>query len=297
MSNNHKNISSSKLFIVIFLNLIITIAEIIGGIISKSLALLSDSFHNLSDTLAIILSYIANLISKKPANVKKTFGYKRIEIIVAFLNSSALLLISIYLIVEAIKRFKNPEIINSNLMLIIAIIGLIGNFLSILLLKKDSDKNLNIKSSFLHLLGDTISSIGVIIGAILIKFFNILFLDPVLTILISLYIIKEAIVIILKTFDILMQSSPPLDYEEIKRKIENIEGVKNIHHIHCWMMDEKTIHFEAHIDTDNLLLSDVEKIYFQIEEIMKKDYYIDHITIQPEINKCCDKSIVYCDKK
>ncbi|HPP04605.1 MAG TPA: cation diffusion facilitator family transporter [Spirochaetota bacterium] len=296
MSHNHKHqhkdISSQKIFIVVILNFIITISEIVGGILSRSLSLLSDSLHNLSDTFSILLSYFAIKISKKPNDIKRTFGYKRSEIIVAFVNSSTLVVIAIWLIIEAIKRFYKPEIIDSNLMIVIATIGFFGNLISIIMLNKESKNNLNIKSSFLHLVGDTVSSIGVIIGAVLIKFFNIYFIDPILTILISLYILKEAIEIILKTINILMQASPDIDFEEIKKKIELINGVKNIHHIHCWMINENTIHFEAHVDIENMLISDVEKIYCEIENIMKNDYNIEHVTIQPEINKCCNKDLI-----
>ncbi len=281
-----------KIIIVIILNLIITISEIIGGIFSKSLSLLSDSIHNLNDTIAIILTFIANKISKKPSNIKKTFGYKRAEIIVAFFNSTILVVISIGLIIEGIKRFQNPILIDSNLMLIIAIIGFLGNFISILLLKKEAKNNLNIKSSFLHLLGDTFSSVSVIFGAILIKFFNIYILDPILTILIAVYIIKEAVEIILKSVNILMQASPELNFEEIKNKIESIQNIRNIHHIHCWMINENTIHFEAHIDIEDMKISEIENIYSKIEEILVKEYNINHITIQPEINRCCDKNFI-----
>lgn len=285
-----------KIIIVIILNLIITISEVIGGLLSKSLSLLSDSFHNLNDTIAIILTLIANKISKKQSNIKKTFGYKRSEIIVAFLNSTILIIISISLIIESIKRFKNPPFINSNSMLIIAIIGFFGNLISIIVLKKDSEKNLNIRSSFLHLFGDTFSSIGVILGAILIKFFNIYIIDPLVTILISLYIIKEAIDIVLKTINILMQSSPELNFEDLKNKIEKIENVRNIHHLHCWMINEYTIYFEAHIDVNDMKVSEIESIYMKIEKILTQEYNINHITIQPEVNRCFDKNLINSNK-
>ena len=290
-SHDVSDLSGKKIFWVTVLNAAITIAEIIGGILSGSLALLSDAFHNLSDTLSIVLSYSANKISKKPKNSSKTFGYKRAEILSAFINSTALFIISFWLIFEAYKRFKNPETINSNLMLIVAVIGLVANFISVFLLEKDSHENMNIKSSYLHLISDTVSSIGVILGGIAIKIWNVTWIDPLITVLISLYILKETWHILKKSIDIFMQASPNLDYEAIKRDIENIEKVNNIHHVHAWMINEKTIHFEAHIDFEDIKLSEVEVIYDKINHLLKEHYGISHITIQPEVNKCCDKKM------
>ncbi|MCX8093686.1 MAG: cation diffusion facilitator family transporter, partial [Candidatus Goldbacteria bacterium] len=190
--HNKSQNPEENLIISIFINIFITSAEIVGGIISGSLALLSDAFHNFSDAIALLVSYFAILIGKKEKNIKKTFGYKRAEIIAALFNVCVLIIICGYIIFEAIKRFKTPEIINTPLMLLIAFIGLIGNGLSVLLLFKNSKENINIKSAFLHLLGDTISSITVIIIAIILLFKPIYILDTILSILISVYIIKES---------------------------------------------------------------------------------------------------------
>ncbi len=285
------NLSGKKIFWVVLLNAIITIAEILGGIISGSLALLSDSMHNLSDTISIVLSYVANKISRKEKNSKKTFGYKRAEILAAFINATALFMISFWLIYEAYKRIQNPETINSNLMLVVATIGLIANLLSVYLLAKDSRENMNIKSSYLHLMSDTVSSVGVIIGGLAIKYMEIVWIDPLITFLISLYIIRETWHILIESINILMQSSPELDYDEIKKEIEKIENVKNIHHVHAWMLNEKTIHFEAHIELEDMKLSQIQKIYDKVEHILNEHYGISHITIQPELDKCCNKDM------
>ncbi len=285
------SLSGKKIFWVTILNATITVAEIVGGILSGSLALLSDAIHNLSDTVAIALSYYANKIAQKPKDSKKTYGYRRAEILSAFINSAVLLAISIVLIFEAFKRLKSPESINGALMIIVALIGLIANFISVYLLEKDSHENLNIKSSYLHLLSDTVSSVGVVAGGIAIQLWGIVWIDPLITVLISLYILKATWKVIRKTVDILMQSSPSLDYEAIKRDIEGISKVKNIHHVHSWMSDEKTIYFEAHIDMEDMLLSEAESICYEIEQYLKEHYDINHITLQAEVDKCPDKSI------
>ncbi len=290
-SHDISELSGRKIFWVTLLNAFITVAEIVGGLLSGSLALLSDAVHNASDTVAIALSYVANRIAHKPQNMNKTYGYKRAEILSAFVNSTVLLAISIMLIIEAYKRWQSPEEINGTLMIVVALIGLVANFVSVFLLEKDSHHSLNIQSSYLHLLSDTISSVGVLIGGVAIKLWGIVWIDPIITVLISLYILRETWHVIRKTVDILMQSSADLDYDEIKRDIESMEKVKNIHHVHTWMINEKTIYFEAHIDMEDMLLSEADKIHDQIEHYLIEHHGISHVTLQAEADKCIDKEL------
>lgn len=283
--------SGKKIFWVTVLNAAITVAEFIGGVISGSLALLSDAVHNLSDTLAIALSYIAHLISKRPKNRSKTFGYKRAEIIAAFVNSSVLFAISGMLIFEAFKRFANPQPIDGSLMMIVALIGLASNLISVLLLVKESHGNLNIRASYLHLLSDTISSVGVVIGAVAISLWQITWIDPIITLLISVYILRETFFIIKKTIDILMQSAPVLDYDEIQRDIESLEGVINIHHVHAWMINENAKFFEAHVEMKDMSLCEVQEVMQRIEDLLKSKYSFTHTTLQPEVDRCENKQL------
>ena len=283
-------LSGKKILWVTVLNLTITVAELVGGLISGSLSLLSDSLHNLSDSIAVVMSFAANQVARRPKNARQTFGYKRAEILAAFVNSAALLAISVFLITEAIRRWQNPETINGTLMIIIAAIGLAANLLSVFLLEKESHINLNIKSSYLHLLSDAISSVGVIVGGIAIKLWGLVWIDPLITILISLYILRQTWHILRKTINILMQASARLDYPRIKQDIESIEHVCNIHHIHSWMMNDSTIHFEAHLDLEDMPLSQVEPIYEKIEQILIQ-HGISHITLQPEVDKCQNKNM------
>lgn len=274
--------SSKKLFGVVVLNAVITLSEFIGGVASGSLSLVSDAFHNLSDTLAIIFSYGAQKMAKKEANERHTYGYQRLEILSAFINSFILIILSLFLAVEAFKRFNSPEKINSHLMLIVAVIGLLANLFSTLLLRQEADENLNIKSSYLHLLSDTLSSISVIIGAVLIRFFGIYWIDPVITLIISIYILLEAIIVIKKAAAILIQSAPTIDYEKMEQEIKAIEGVKDVHHVHIWQYSEKIIIFDGYIDFEDQLLSEIEKAYPRITSLLKLKYGITHVTIQAE---------------
>ncbi len=283
----HKS-KEKNLFIAIIINIFITILEIIGGIISGSLALLSDAFHNFSDVVSLIISYFAILIGQKEKNFKKTFGYKRAEIIAAFFNVILLIIACFFIITEAVKRFKNPEIINTHVLLIIAIIGFAGNGISIFILFKDSEKNLNIKSAFLHLLGDTISSLIVIVVSLIMLFKPYFWLDSVFSILIALYIIKESFSILIKTINILMQSTPrEINLTKIKKRLlfEKKLGIQDIHHLHVWELTPGEIIFDLHVVIKKKDLLKADYIINQINTILSKEFKICHSTIQIESEK------------
>ena len=288
-------ISEKKLLITVILNFIITLAEVTGGIISNSLALLSDALHNLGDSVAILIAYLAHRVSKKDPDKRKTFGYNRIEILAAFINSTFLVAICIFLIYEAIQRIRHPQQIDGLVMLIVACVGFLANIFAVFMLKSDSSKNINVRAAYLHLLGDTLSSAMVIAGGILIYFFKISWLDPIITILISLYIIKESYTLIKDSVNILMQSTPDkLDLEGIKKDIELLPEVLNIHHIHAWNLNEQEIHFEGHIDLNkDLQVSQTDKIRKKIESLLTEKYNIVHFTLQMEFGCCDDTEMIH----
>lgn len=287
-SHNHGSETSEKnLFITMLLNFLITAAEVIGGIISGSLSLISDAMHNFSDGIAIIISYVAMRLSKKPKTFKYTFGLKRAEILAAIINASTLIIISFFLIKEAVERFYNPQQITGSIMLIVATVGLAANVIGTLLLKKGSENNLNIRAAYFHLLSDAVSSLAVIIGAAFIIFFKIYWIDPLLTILISLYILKKTYEIVKESVDIIMMSKPEgIDLDEIKKLIEDIEKVKNIHHVHLWKMNNNDTHFEAHIEVEDMGVSKTAEIQKLIEQKLHDKYEINHTTLQFECGVC-----------
>ncbi|HOL83540.1 MAG TPA: cation diffusion facilitator family transporter, partial [Caldisericia bacterium] len=277
-----------NLIIVIFLNFFIFTSELLGGIFSRSLSLLSDSFHNLSDTISIVISLIAIRFSKRESSYKFTFGGKRAEIIASLFNSIFLFIVSFVLIRESIIRLTNPQIIQTDLMLIIAIIGLFLNGISVILLKNFSKDSMNIKSSYLHLLMDTLSSIAVVIGGILMMLFKIYWIDAILTLLITLYILKEGIEIFIKSIKILMEQTPKgIDLDKLKNDVEKIEGISNLHHIHIWQIDEKNYLFEGHIKLKNdVPVSKADCIRKSVEDLLNNEFNISHSTIQIEYNGC-----------
>lgn len=294
MQEHHKDLKERNLLIVIGLNLFIFISELLGGIFSKSLSLLSDSFHNLSDTLSIIISLIAVRFSKRENSYEFTFGGKRAEILASLLNSILLFIISFFILKEAISRFLNPQTINLNLMLVIAIIGLLLNGFSVFLLKNFSKESMNIRSSYLHLLMDTFSSIAVVIGGIIMLFFKIFWIDQLLTLLILFYILKEAFNIFFKSIKILLEATPKgIDFEKLKFELENIEGVSNLHHVHIWQLDEKNLLFEGHIELKkDYPVSKADEIRSKAQDILKDKFNINHSTIQIEFNGCCEKDLI-----
>lgn len=296
-AHNHTNpddLSARKLIITIILNFIITIVQIIGGILSQSLSLISDALHNLSDAFAILISYVAFRIGRKEKNLRKTFGYKRAEILAALLNASVLIIISFYLFKEAIIRLQSPVKIDGTLMLIVALVGLFANLVGVLLLRPDSKKNINMKSAYLHLISDTVSSVAVIIGSLIIHFFEFHYIDSIFTILIGLYVLKEGYHILRDTIDILMQSAPKnIDIMAIKKEVDEIAEVDNIHHIHVWQTNDRDIFLEGHVDfCKDYKLSEIDRIRKKIEKILKKKYHLRHITLQAEFGICLDKELI-----
>jgi cobalt-zinc-cadmium efflux system protein len=271
-----------NLFITMGLNFLITAVEVAGGILSGSLALLSDAMHNFSDGIAIIVSYSAIRLSKKPRTLKYTFGLKRAEILAAVINASTLIIISFFLIKEAVERFAHPTPITGDLMLVVAVVGLVANVIGTMLLKKGSRDNINIRAAYVHLLSDAISSLAVVAGAICIMAFNITWIDPVLTILISLYILKE-------TYEIVKES---VDVNAVQKALEAIPGVKNIHHVHLWKLNDADTHFEAHIDVDDLPVSGTAGIRGAVERCLHDGWDINHTTLQFECDSCQAKGLI-----
>lgn len=284
--HHHHPVNEKNLLVATFLNLVITLVQVAGSILSGSIALLSDALHNLSDTFATFIAYMATLIGRRDANPKKTFGYKRIEILAALLNALILLVMSVFLILEAYKRLYEEREINSMIMIIVAMIGLLANIYSAAILKKDAHKNINVRAAYVHLIGDALTSLLVVLGGILIRFWEIYWIDVVITFLISIYIVREAFVILKQALNILMQSSPEhIDILEIQKKAESFPEVKNMHHIHTWMLTDQQVHLEAHVELlADLKLSEVDKIRLELERMLNRKFLIRHITLQFEFN-------------
>jgi len=296
MDSNHMNhhFREENLIITMVLNFIITLVEVIGGLLSGSLSLLSDALHNFSDGISVMVSFIALRLSKRENTLKNTFGYKRAEILAALFNSSFLIIIYFFLFKEAYLRIQHPQNIESKIMVTVALIGLIANTISVFLLKSGSKDNMNIKSAYIHLFSDSLSSVAVIIGGIFIYYFNLTIVDPILTFIIGAYVLKEGFDILKKSASILMEKTPvQINILKIKEVVEKIPEVDNLHHVHIWQVNDKEFLFEGHIDVkEDINLSKAEELRSNISSILFNEFGINHTTIQIEYNTCKDKEII-----
>lgn len=275
--------SQKTLWVTLLLTLFFTVVEMIGGILSNSLALLSDSAHMISDVLALGLSMLALYLARRPPNKRFTFGYLRFEIIASFLNGLALCVIAIGIFVEGINRFLHPEPIQFKLMLIIASIGLIVNLTLTLVLKRsnEEEENLNVQSALWHFIGDLLSSIGVILSALLIYFTGLHFFDSLVSLVIGCILFVGGSKIIRESYRILMESVPDkFDLDEIRRDIGEVEGVEDVHETHLWAISTDHYSLTAHVFVDPAIQPFC--IILAINEKLEAKYGIKHSTIQME---------------
>lgn len=284
-NHNHSIEDKRVLYISILITFSFMLVEFIGGILSNSLALISDSFHMLNDSFALILSFIAINIGIKKPDKLKSFGYKRIESITAFVNGILLMIMSVLILKESIERIFNPIVINNKILMYISISGLIVNILIAYILYKNSHHNINIKSALMHVTADLVSSVGVILSSIIILYTNYYFIDSLVSILISLIIFYSSFSILKETFNILMEGIPKnLSFENVYENIINIPEVKDIHDLHIWSLDNNKIILTSHI-----VISEIDKSNIVIETINKilhDKFEIHHSTIQVETEKC-----------
>lgn len=294
----HKHeVKSKNLFFSILLNVIITIAQVVGGIISGSLALISDALHNFSDVLSLVFSLIAHKLSRKKASIDYTFGYKRAELIAAFVNASTLVIVALFLIYGAIGRFLNPHPIQSGLVIWLALLGIIVNGLSVILLQKDAQHNINMKSAYLHLLTDMMASVAVLVGGLLMKFYSWFWVDSVMTIAIAIYLIVVGVKLLITSTKMLMLFTPEhIDIKEIVREVHKIPGVNKLHHIHVWHLNDEELHLEAHLDCSaDIKMSEFNTLLHEVEQILFQKFHINHINIQPEFRKEDPKDFIVQD--
>ena len=286
MSHHHH--TSRNLAITVILNGIITIAQFVGGIISGSLALISDALHNLSDVVSVILAYVAHRIGMKPQTLQSTFGYKRAEILAAFINAITLIAISVYLLIEAGKRFLNPKEVEYLWMLGLGFLGFVANGLSVLILHQNKEENLNIRAAYLHLIGDALTSVAVMVGAVFIWLFEIYWIDPLVTVLISIYIFVHTYTILKESVGILMQFAPAkIDQQEVVLVLQEIDQICSVHHIHLWQLSNYQIYFEAHLVLNsNFPISDTQLITENAKQLLNSRFGISHATFQYEFVSC-----------
>jgi cobalt-zinc-cadmium efflux system protein len=265
------------------------VAEIIGGLLANSLALLSDAGHMLTDILALGLSIVAMRFAQKPPTASKTFGFYRLEILAAFFNGMLLFFISFYIFYEAYHRLVHPEEIKGLFMLVVAAIGLLANVVGIVILKKSALKNLNVKSAFFHMVGDTISSVGVIVGGLVILYTGWNLVDSLIGIFIAMLILGGAYRLVRESIDIFLEATPKdINMAKMLDDLHKIKGVKEIHHLHLWTITSGIYAMSAHVLIEDLLVSRSTQILQEIERLLQGKYGMEHTTIQFESEFCGD---------
>lgn len=289
MKHEH-NMNNRRYLISTIMNIIITVAELMGGLISGSLALVSDAIHNLTDVVSLVIAWMAQLISGRGMNAKNTFGYRRAQIIAAFVNSTFMIMVSLFLIFESIKGFFNPHPIQGNLMLIISVIGLVANVITGMVLAQ-GEGNLNQRAALLHVIGDALSSVGVIFAAVMITWVNWLWLDPLITLVVAIYIMHETWSVLKEATNILMESNPNVDLNDVRKLILECPYVKGAHHFHIWQIDEDQTLLTFHVTMENQPLIQVEQSIHEIQQVILENYQIDHVTVQPEVDHLNDQIV------
>lgn len=298
MGNNehhhHHEVSRKSLGLAIVLNVMITAAEAVGGFISGSMALLSDATHNLSDVISLLVSYVANRLSKRKASESQTFGLKRSEIMAAFINSTTLIVLSVFILVGAAQRLISPDEISANWVIYLSLLSILVNGASVLFIKADAEESINMKSAYLHLFSDMLTSVAVLIGGLAMKYLQWFWVDAFFSIAIAIYLLYLSWDIFRTSLKILMQFTPAgIDVNLIVSELEGLEGIKNVHHVHAWQLGEHEIMFEAHTDLKNdIPISRFEEILEKIGAVLHR-HSIEHFTIQPEFSVNDSKSIIH----
>jgi len=278
-----------KLLLILAFNVTLMVLEIVGGIVSKSLALLSDAGHMLTDSLAVFLSYLAIHWSRRPADHRKTFGYHRAEILVALANGVALAAIAGYIFYEAVLRFFNPQEIKTGILLAVAAIGLAGNLFGLFILKGESHENLNVRSAFFHILADTLSSVGVILGGVIIWYTGWYLVDSLIGVLIGGIVLRGAVDLVMESGEILLEATPrDIDIALLRQEVTQIHGVEDLHDIHIWTIGSGMRALSAHVLTDNISTRESQEIACLIRALLGEKFNITHTTLEMECETCGD---------
>jgi len=290
MSHEHhhhipSDIKSTKLIWAIVINVILTFAQIIGGVISGSLALIADALHNLSDAISLVIALIAQKISTKEHDAYRTFGYQRAEVLAAFTNLITLILVGFYLVYEAFWRLNEPQIIEGWMVIIVAGIALVIDIATAFLTYSVSQNSMNIRVAFIHNVSDALASLAVMIAGALILLYQWYFIDTLLTLLIAFYVLYQAYTMLPSVVNILMQGSPAdVKNEEVLKSMQTTYGVNNVHHLHLWQLDEHHNALEAHVVLQNV--NELEMVKKELKCTLSSLYSISHSCLEFELNHC-----------
>lgn len=284
-----------RLAISLGITLAFVLVEIIAGILSNSLALLTDAAHNFTDVLALGLSWWALRLAINPSHARRTFGYHRAGILVALVNSTSLVIIALGIFIEAYKRFVDPPEVNAGIMIPVAVVAVIVNIVTALLVRKGSENDLNMRSAFQHLMGDVLSTLGAVVAGVIILFTGINWIDPLVSIFIGFLILWNAWGIVKESIDILMEATPAdIDVEAMLEDLQEVDGVRGVHDLHIWSINHSMRSLSAHILTDDISISQGSTIQANLTDLLTQKYKVAHATLQLECEGCSPTDL-YCE--
>jgi cobalt-zinc-cadmium efflux system protein len=295
--NHHEHALSagSKLKYSLMFSLAILVAEVVGGLLSNSLALLSDAGHVFTDIVAIGLSWYAIRQAERPSNSRMTFGYHRIGVVVAIVNAATIFIIAAVILYEAYRRFQQPPEVQSVLMMSVAFVGLAANIFMTLWLKTEQRSNINIRSVFWHTLGDALASLGVIVGGLIMIITGQFVVDPLISVFISLIILYAAWSIFREGFRVILEATPAdVDILKMVKTLKEIPGVKDVHDVHVWSIAPELRAMNGHVLIEDISTSDAAAIRAQIEKMVREKYRVEHTTLQMECQSC-DANELFCN--
>jgi cobalt-zinc-cadmium efflux system protein len=276
-----------RLLIALAITGLMTVVELVGGLLSNSLALLGDAGHMFTDTLALGLSVVAVSLARRPASQTRTYGFHRAEVLAALANGTILVLICGFIFYEAYQRFVEPPEVRGGLMLGVAAVGFLANLVGILILRSASRDNLNVRGAFLHMWGDTISSVGVIVGGVVILATDWTMVDPIISIFIGLLILRGALRLVLESSDILLEAVPKhLDVIQISNALKEIEGIKDVHDVHLWTITSGIYALSCHLQIEDRMVSGSSRIVDAVNQVLSQKFGIGHSTLQLECGEC-----------
>lgn len=301
MANMHTHITdidhsiSRRLALSLGLTAAFVVLEVLAGLFANSLALLTDAAHNLTDVLALALTWWALRVTVKPAHSGKTYGYHRAGILVALVNSTTLVLIALGIFYDAYRRLLAPPEVKANVLIGVGVAAVIVNLVTALLVRRGSQRDLNLRSAFVHLMGDVLSTVGAVAAGIVIRFTGLNWLDPLVSIFIGLLIIWNAWGILRESVNILMEATPvDVDVPAVVNSILQVQGVCGVHDLHIWSITHSLRTLSAHILTDDVPISEGIKIQAAVSELLDRTYGISHATLQLECEGCIQTEL-YCD--
>ena len=278
-----EGMSDRRIAYTVALNVLLTVAEIIGGIVSGSVALIADALHNLNDAAALLIALVARRIARRQADKQRTFGYRRAEVVGGLINLVALAVVGMFLAYESILRFFEPSDVGAWIMIVVAGIALTVDVLTVVLLYAMRRGSVNVRAAFMHNLSDALASVAVIAGGVGILLFDITWLDPLFSLLIVAYIFWQVAQLLPETVRVLMESVPEgLDVDQLVARMQGVSGVQSVHHVHAWKLDEVHSALEAHVVVAQDDMWALERIKGDLKGLLSREYDIEHSTLEFE---------------